>query len=350
MQQQHNAEAGAQADRDAIVAIAARMRDDARSAQMARDREREILRFLNDAPRQHREPRLHVSDYYFLAMMLVCAVVVLAHWENYSECKDPLQVWLFVDYLGLFSFRLLHFAVQKVAARRGEARNPTLTRRLLAALILVAYPFMWIWNILGTVWISRSEHGKCLPERSNYWGVVIWIAIGYFILVVYGIGSWLSLRSLRRNRDFRRRADAARDFDARLQDLVERNFIQQLLRNAGEQLGGGERGLSDSQLGDLPTHTLDTHMLSSIPQHQHMCPICMDEMQVGDAVLKTPCGHVFHKTCVSQWLTQNNDCPVCRQPVWRQNANGEQVRQEAPAQQHDDIGNAVARIDRLDVV
>ena len=136
-----------QGNRDEIVITAARVRDQARSAQMARDREREILRFLNEGPRQHREPRLHVCDYYFLAMMLVCAVVVLAHWGNYSECKDPLQVWLFVDYLGLFSFRLLHFAVQKAAARRGEARNPVLTRRLVFALVCITDPFMWIWNI-----------------------------------------------------------------------------------------------------------------------------------------------------------------------------------------------------------
>lgn len=39
------------------------------------------------------------------------------------------------------------------------------------------------------------------------------------------------------------------------------------------------------------------------------CPICLDAM-----IEKTylPCGHCFHKSCVTQWITYDASCPVCR--------------------------------------
>ncbi|EFO18127.1 hypothetical protein LOAG_10369 [Loa loa] len=45
------------------------------------------------------------------------------------------------------------------------------------------------------------------------------------------------------------------------------------------------------------------------------CPICLeaDDGIVAFAALK--CGHVFHRDCISSWLTIGKDtkiCPVCR--------------------------------------
>ena len=33
------------------------------------------------------------------------------------------------------------------------------------------------------------------------------------------------------------------------------------------------------------------------------------------SVSATPCGHVFHTTCVAKWIDQHRHCPTCRQPV-----------------------------------
>lgn len=42
------------------------------------------------------------------------------------------------------------------------------------------------------------------------------------------------------------------------------------------------------------------------------CSIClMDVAQDQDAVL-VPCGHIFHESCIIQWFTLHNSCPVCR--------------------------------------
>jgi hypothetical protein len=33
------------------------------------------------------------------------------------------------------------------------------------------------------------------------------------------------------------------------------------------------------------------------------------------ALLRLPCGHVFHDPCASQWLLQEDACPLCRRVV-----------------------------------
>lgn len=40
------------------------------------------------------------------------------------------------------------------------------------------------------------------------------------------------------------------------------------------------------------------------------CPVCYDSLTTG--VYKTPCGHAFHKKCMTRWTETNNTCPMCR--------------------------------------
>lgn len=42
------------------------------------------------------------------------------------------------------------------------------------------------------------------------------------------------------------------------------------------------------------------------------CPVCQEEYAVGEAVLRLPCRHIFHETCVASWLGKQNTCPLCR--------------------------------------
>jgi hypothetical protein len=45
---------------------------------------------------------------------------------------------------------------------------------------------------------------------------------------------------------------------------------------------------------------------------------------LGSKVLKLPCGHIFHRACVSSWLERHCTCPTCRFEV-----ETEDVRYEA---------------------
>jgi len=66
-----------------------------------------------------------------------------------------------------------------------------------------------------------------------------------------------------------------------------------------------------------PTHTaLDLlgKMAKITEKADVPCTICLDSV-VGDAH-QTPCGHHFHRDCITQSLIQCSDlCPNCRQPI-----------------------------------
>lgn len=44
------------------------------------------------------------------------------------------------------------------------------------------------------------------------------------------------------------------------------------------------------------------------------CSICYDLIYQHD-MAALPCAHMFHSSCILQWLNQNPTCPVCRNHV-----------------------------------
>ncbi|XP_060830610.1 E3 ubiquitin-protein ligase TRAIP-like [Bombus pascuorum] len=44
-----------------------------------------------------------------------------------------------------------------------------------------------------------------------------------------------------------------------------------------------------------------------------ICVICSDLLTPSDDVFHTPCGHIFHFACVTQWLERSKTCPQCRE-------------------------------------
>ncbi|CAK9828097.1 E3 ubiquitin-protein ligase TRAIP [Anthophora retusa] len=44
-----------------------------------------------------------------------------------------------------------------------------------------------------------------------------------------------------------------------------------------------------------------------------VCVICSDLLMPSDDVFHTPCGHIFHFACLTQWLERSKSCPQCRE-------------------------------------
>jgi len=67
---------------------------------------------------------------------------------------------------------------------------------------------------------------------------------------------------------------------------------------------------SKSALNSLPQVELD----SNLQEQMVRCSVCFDEMENDreKILVKLPCTHIFHKECVSTWLSQHNTCPNCR--------------------------------------
>ena len=47
------------------------------------------------------------------------------------------------------------------------------------------------------------------------------------------------------------------------------------------------------------------------------CNICLSEFDQGEKVRTLPCFHVFHASCIDNWLDRKPECPVCRSKVGR---------------------------------
>ena len=45
---------------------------------------------------------------------------------------------------------------------------------------------------------------------------------------------------------------------------------------------------------------------------QPSCPICSDDYTLAEEIVRLPCAHVFHHSCVMPWLESKKTCPICR--------------------------------------
>ena len=52
-----------------------------------------------------------------------------------------------------------------------------------------------------------------------------------------------------------------------------------------------------------------------IEEAGRVCIICRDDMTVHDCKQLPGCGHLFHKSCLREWLTQQQTCPTCRSDI-----------------------------------
>jgi hypothetical protein len=54
------------------------------------------------------------------------------------------------------------------------------------------------------------------------------------------------------------------------------------------------------------------------------CPVCYEVITASEST-RTPCGHVFHQSCMSTWLERATTCPSCRAVVAAAPTNPEAV-------------------------
>lgn len=71
------------------------------------------------------------------------------------------------------------------------------------------------------------------------------------------------------------------------------------------------KGITDRQLRNVPSGG------AAVPPAEAAAPpscrICHSEYAAGERLRQLPCGHVFHKACIDEWIGQfHATCPVCR--------------------------------------
>ena len=97
--------------------------------------------------------------------------------------------------------------------------------------------------------------------------------------------------------------------------LLGGNYQQLLQRFPGHKT----KGLSQAQIQALPV-VQGTQYLKRKKQIQgrntpSQCTICMESFQATETLKELPCGDVFHKECIEEWLKNTNRCPNCQLAV-----------------------------------
>lgn len=92
--------------------------------------------------------------------------------------------------------------------------------------------------------------------------------------------------------------------------------LHESMRNAMDQAEESGRPQLDPApqqvLDAIEALELDANTLTSMRQTAQ-CVICCADFEVGERLSRLPgCGHLFHDTCVMQWLERASNCPICR--------------------------------------
>lgn len=47
----------------------------------------------------------------------------------------------------------------------------------------------------------------------------------------------------------------------------------------------------------------------------HECSICQDNLEDHHSVILLSCGHLFHYSCLNEWVSRAQMCPICRKQI-----------------------------------
>ncbi len=73
---------------------------------------------------------------------------------------------------------------------------------------------------------------------------------------------------------------------------------------------GGPPPASDRAMRQLPNVVVTQNDL--LDEANRECCICFCDVNLGDRLTRLPCGHLYHRPCISEWLRKHCTCPVCR--------------------------------------
>ncbi|KAM0860415.1 hypothetical protein ACQ4PT_046544 [Festuca glaucescens] len=76
------------------------------------------------------------------------------------------------------------------------------------------------------------------------------------------------------------------------------------LRQQGHIAGQGQPPAPPASIAAVPS--------VEVSEPAAVCAICKDDLPLAASARRLPCGHLYHSTCIVQWLQMHNSCPVCR--------------------------------------
>ncbi|XAR61789.1 hypothetical protein NMG60_11016307 [Bertholletia excelsa] len=90
------------------------------------------------------------------------------------------------------------------------------------------------------------------------------------------------------------------------------DMLYEELLALGEHIENVGSGLSEEAiLAGLKKYNYHSLGLGPVVEDD-LCCICRDDYADGEELAKLDCRHIFHFSCIRQWLMQKNTCPICK--------------------------------------
>lgn len=201
-------------------------------------------------------------------------------------CDVPLRTWFLTHVI----VHLIHnLGVAKFAAKCfcgwPDPQNPRPMPCLLKVYNIAMPAFMFVWNCLGLHWVATDGSGNTYPACKEaapglYISMYVYSVLNILatgILVIFFIGPSCVLI-------FATRRGLLRSPQAAPKGTIEKVTTPV--------------AMDDPAINELVE-----------------CSICMVKYSEGDkSIVKTKCGHIFHKACLKNWLEHfKGNCPLCRE-------------------------------------
>jgi len=223
--------------------------------------------------------------------MLGIMIWMMVEWMQHrrDECDVPLQMWCQV-----VSIIVIFNATVNRPSRHGSLivrlfcawepdpstnRRPPLRVRLYNAVVA---SFIFGWNIYGLYLIIASKSGpEGCPQKAGglFEAVKVYVAVNLTFTVFF----YINMIGISR-------------------------VLQMMMR----------RGMLHTSMaapkGTLESQTEDVQPNDKVLSEQATCSICLEDFpDSGTGVRRiNPCGHVFHRQCLQNWLNTARTCPICR--------------------------------------
>ncbi|KAI5064058.1 hypothetical protein GOP47_0020728 [Adiantum capillus-veneris] len=94
--------------------------------------------------------------------------------------------------------------------------------------------------------------------------------------------------------------------------------IEQNEQEQGDSLVGIDSAILEGCKREtyMPSHLSHLSQGMNRGSHHAECPICLENFETNDKILRLPCNHPFHVDCIVPWLRSRNDtCPFCRAKI-----------------------------------
>ena len=60
---------------------------------------------------------------------------------------------------------------------------------------------------------------------------------------------------------------------------------------------------------------IDEKLIKNNEIENNKCIICLNNYEIHDKISYLSCSHLFHSSCIKQWIKRANKCPICKNKI-----------------------------------